>query len=282
MCIRDSYNSDQFIGDQFLVRYIVKRVDGNGDKRDVLMGNKKRLPKAVNTFLIQKKIENLPSGNYELVIEICTKKNEILLTKKAQFQRSNPTVVDDAIASLGKKEAFVDQLTQEELNYALRAIAPIIEDKGVERLNFVIKSNDIKIQKTNLYGFWVNQNNVLPEEAYRQYMEVARAVDEKFKSSYGHGFESDRGFIFMKYGKPDDVITVIDEPSAPPYEIWSYNDFPKTNQTNVKFIFYNPSLASGNFRTLHSTARGELYNDCLLYTSPSPRDATLSRMPSSA
>ena len=24
------------------------------------------------------------------------------------------------------------------------------------------------------------------------------------------------------------------------------------------------------------------YNDCLLYTSPSPRDATLSRMPSSA
>ena len=26
----------------------------------------------------------------------------------------------------------------------------------------------------------------------------------------------------------------------------------------------------------------DLYNDCLLYTSPSPRDATLSRMPSSA
>ena len=27
---------------------------------------------------------------------------------------------------------------------------------------------------------------------------------------------------------------------------------------------------------------GEEYTDCLLYTSPSPRDATLSRMPSSA
>ena len=26
----------------------------------------------------------------------------------------------------------------------------------------------------------------------------------------------------------------------------------------------------------------DYYNDCLLYTSPSPRDATLSRMPSSA
>ena len=29
-------------------------------------------------------------------------------------------------------------------------------------------------------------------------------------------------------------------------------------------------------------ARSEEYKDCLLYTSPSPRDATLSRMPSSA
>ena len=29
-------------------------------------------------------------------------------------------------------------------------------------------------------------------------------------------------------------------------------------------------------------ARGQMNNCCLLYTSPSPRDATLSRMPSSA
>ena len=33
----------------------------------------------------------------------------------------------------------------------------------------------------------------------------------------------------------------------------------------------------GNIRALY-----EEYGDCLLYTSPSPRDATLSRMPSSA
>ena len=31
-----------------------------------------------------------------------------------------------------------------------------------------------------------------------------------------------------------------------------------------------------------SASRPETFSDCLLYTSPSPRDATLSRMPSSA
>ena len=37
---------------------------------------------------------------------------------------------------------------------------------------------------------------------------------------------------------------------------------------------------SGNVEDAKELA--QLYSDCLLYTSPSPRDATLSRMPSSA
>ena len=50
------------------------------------------------------------------------------------------------------------------------------------------------------------------------------------------------------------------EPSAPPYEIWFYNQFPMTGQNNVKFLFYNPSLVSNGHVLLHSTARGERNN----------------------
>ena len=62
-------------------------------------------------------------------------------------------------------------------------------------------------------------------------MEVAKAVDRLYKSGFGYGFETDRGNIFMKYGKPNDIVTVENDPSAPPYEMWVYNDFPKTKQT---------------------------------------------------
>ena len=51
-----------------------------------------------------------------------------------------------------------------------------------------------------------------------------------------------------------------DEPSAPPYEIWIYNFLVETNQTGVKFLFYNEELAPNEFRLLHSTCRGELQN----------------------
>lgn len=90
-------------------------------------------------------------------------------------------------------------------------------------------------------------------------MEVAKAVDKMYDGGFGYGFESDRGFIYMKYGRPDDMVMVDNDPSAPPYEIWIYNDFPKTKQTNVKFLFYEPNLGT-DYELLHSNARGEINN----------------------
>ena len=83
---------------------------------------------------------------------------------------------------------------------------------------------------------------------------------KKFNSGFRHGFETDRGYYYLKYGQPDDIELRDTEPSAPPYEVWVYYEFPTTNQNNVKFVFYNPSLAPGDFELLHSTAIGERNN----------------------
>ena len=64
----------------------------------------------------------------------------------------------------------------------------------------------------------------------------------------------------MRYGNPSEIIPVDQDNGAFPYEIWLYNKIVKTNQVNVKFLFYNPDLAGGDFRLLHSTARGERNN----------------------
>lgn len=98
------------------------------------------------------------------------------------------------------------------------------------------------------------------QEAFQQYMQVAHVVDMNYRSGFGYGFETDRGHIFLKYGRPDDIIEVEDEPTAPPYEIWFYNSFPATHQANVRFLFYNPSLTKNGYQLLHSTAIGEVKN----------------------
>ena len=89
---------------------------------------------------------------------------------------------------------------------------------------------------------------------------MARAVDQTFRSGFRKGIETDRGYIYLKYGQPNDVIKEYNEPDAFPYEIWSYNGLKVKGQTNVKFLFYNPSKASQDFLLLHSTCYGETQN----------------------
>ena len=158
------------------------------------------------------------------------------------------------------EESFVQNIAPGQLRYDLKAIAPIVAMADVEVLNYVIENGSEKSKRFFLYRFWSEQNAQSTETAYQAYMEVARAVDNMYGSGFGYGFETDRGFIYMKYGRPDDIVSVEDEPSAPPYEIWFYNTFPATHQQNVRFIFYNPSLANNDYQLLHSTAIGELNN----------------------
>ena len=55
------------------------------------------------------------------------------------------------------------------------------------------------------------------------------------------------------------------------------------DQSVAKYVLENNDLGSFSGKINEGEGVGEIqYSSCLLYTSPSPRDATLSRMPSSA
>ena len=54
------------------------------------------------------------------------------------------------------------------------------------------------------------------------------------------------------------------------------------NEKPLGEVFPLPALQSVILEPMNLTSMGNKFNICLLYTSPSPRDATLSRMPSSA
>lgn len=257
----EAYGTDQFIGEDFALHYRVELIYTNGRKRTLLQRTVRRKPTTILPVLMQADIKELPSGNYRLVVEIQNKEKTVLASNSVLFQRSNPNtsqvIIRDPVELEGK---FVEKIDSQEVYYALKAMIPILDNNQRPYVNSLIRKGSSSQQKQYLYSYWLGQNETNPKAVYDAYMEVARAVDTKFHSGLGEGFESDRGYTFLKYGRPDDITTVEDEPSAPPYEIWSYNQFPTTGQQNVKFLFYNPSLAVGQFQLLHSTARGELFN----------------------
>ena len=207
-------------------------------------------------------IAEMISGNYELKIEVVNPSREVILSKTEFFQRSNPAYDRELLkdSEIDLNETFVGNLTIDELRYHLKALAPRLPQNEISLLNLLLKENNTQGQKFFLFNYWNTFNPIRPEDSFEQYKQIAKAVDVKFYSTVGRGFETDRGYIFLKYGKPKDVISVENEPSAPPYEIWFYDKLDITGETNMKFLFYNPSLGGNDYQLLHSTSRYEKQN----------------------
>jgi GWxTD domain-containing protein len=266
------YMADQIEGQPYL-QYTIR--PASGDIPVPIVTYKKLKKEAIQPNVFQLDITSLISGPYILETKLFDgNKNEKAVTQ-IYFSRLNPA--GDSIyietAPTVLESSFVTRIPADSLDYNLRALAPVVTSSEVDVMNVLLKKGNDKAKRFFLHRYYTQQAGKHAGTAHQSYMRIAKVVDETFRSGFGYGFETDRGHIFLKYGLPDDVIEEESEPSAPPYEIWTYHDFPATHQSNVRFLFYNPSLSHNAFRLLHSTAIGEVRNDrweVELY-----RDATL-------
>lgn len=268
-------NNSIIAGDELFIKYYLENPEMHGIERYSRTGYKKLTADSLNRILIDFPVSEMVSGNYVLRLELNDKLKNLICEQSTALSIFNPFQDYRMQFENGGdfESSFFQFFTTEELDYSLKAIYPRVGNNMTEILNYIIRSDQTEPKKYFLYSFW---SRVAPENMemhYNAYMEVAKAVDNSYFTNVFHGFETDRGRIFLKYGKPDDLVFEEDEPTAPPYEIWIYNYVPETQQTNVKFLFYNPTLATNDFVLLHSNCRGErnnprweldLYSDAVL------------------
>ena len=255
------YKSKKSINDaDYLVRYFIEADKGGGNKTLMSSGSQRKKPTDIDALLVQMDISKFESGNYTLTVELRNVANELLASRVVYFQRSNPFLPfnESDLTEESLAQQFTKDLDEKQLKYSLAALAPIMVGDDAQMLNNVNRDKDLNNKRFFIFRHFARQDPNNPEAAYRKYMNLAASVHEQFKSGFRYGFETDRGRTFLRFGPPDDLVHVEDEPGASPYEIWVYYSFPKTSQSNVKFLFYNPSLAGEDYIYLHSTARGEL------------------------
>ncbi|MBL7815445.1 MAG: GWxTD domain-containing protein [Saprospiraceae bacterium] len=256
------YNADKGIGEDYVLSYAIQKLFATPNDKPLLIAHKRKKAESFAVNLLQLDISKLESGNYRLVVSIRNRANELLSEKEILFQRSNPNLAPDevVITDDALNSEFVAQLEEKDLRFTLKSILMKVPEEDVTIVNEMLKTKDLKAQRRYIFKYFSKVNPNLPEQAHDEYMLVAKAVDRMYNNGFGYGFDTDRGRIFLKYGRPDDMITVENEATAPPYEIWIYNRIEKTQQTNVKFLFYNPNLMANGYRLLHSLCRGELNN----------------------
>ncbi len=253
---------NELSGTTHFIRYAI--IDGysNGAGNVSIQKFKKLSDKENEPLLLQLPVNKLPSGKYHVLLEVFDKNKVTLSTKKVDFIRANPDYDIEYWKSYNKNEnySFVSDLSEDELKYAMRAISAIVYEPKKSLMNFMIKEAPIRSQRKFLLDFWKENAPRSPELSYQKYMIVAKAIDIEFNNNVGYGFETDRGYMFLRYGKPNNILSIDTEPDSYPYEIWYYNFLKETNQTNVRFIFYNKSLVHNDYDILHSTCIGERQN----------------------
>ena len=218
--------------------------------------------KELQAHLLKLDISDLISGNYHFAVKVFNPKKELIVSKVSNFVRSNTSADIRQLSMRSDKfeKSFSNYIAKDSLDYYLMAMAPIVYEPRKSLLDQLIGDNNELAKRRLIHDYWRERSGDGAEGASIAYMKIARAVDKRFFNGTSFGFDTDLGYIFLRYGKPDDALTVDDELSAVPYQIWRYEKILATGENNVKFLFYAPTLSHRDFRLLHSTCRVELQN----------------------
>jgi len=256
------YNTEKIMGtdQKFLLTYYIESFENNR-KLDEFTRVRKEIARPINILLSEFNISNLPTGNYNLGVEIRNQRNELVASNQFFFQRSNPKASMNVseIAGINTANTFVDPIrNRDTLVEYVNSVYPITTATEKNFIQGIIKTADVTTLQQFFFSFWSKRNPANPESAWREYQKELFKVDALFKTSISRGYQTDRGRVYLQYGPPNTRVEEKDDPATYPYEIWHY--YTLRNQTNRKFVFFARDRSTNDYVLIHSDAIGEVQN----------------------
>jgi GWxTD domain-containing protein len=227
----------------------------------------------------QLSVTTLSSGNYMLFVNAEDEEHNKLAEQSVFFQLVNPTpeavkrtdtsTINSAGTFLDLNKTFVAKYDKSQVRAILKMLLPVAEPGERSSIADFLHKPDDMYSRYFIYNFFLSRNKLHPEIAWKEFADKVKEVNRLFGSSMLPGYESERGKLYLKYGKPDDRIVVENERGALPYEIWEYNNLQRA--TNALLLFYRAGMMTNDYRLLHSTVPGELKTNnwkSVLYLNP--------------
>ena len=270
----ETYNADSVLGKNktFVYKYYIENNE-NYKALDDFSAFRKATAAPVNPLLAQFDITRLPTGNYNLVIELRDEKNIIQVQEKYFFQRRNrnmePVVEQTPLYSsaLTIDQYFKRIKSPDTLKIFVECLWPISDMKERDRqINQSLKK-DTAMMRNYLIDYWTKRagDSVSPMKIWMAYLQNVNEAEVMFKCGKQKGYYSDRGRVYLQYGKPNQRTVMPNEANTFPYEIWQYyRIYDNTNGqffTNKRFVFVNKNIADDCHRLEHSDMRGEVNNE---------------------
>ncbi len=260
--------------------YISRREDGGMipflQKRDT-MPAATVLP-VIGTF----DLSSLPSGNYFLNLRLIDRGGREVAAQNFFFQllNKNPVSREDTakktedttdspgVVFLDMSKTFVAKYNLAQVKAILEMLLPVADVWNRKAIENFLRRPDEMYMRYFIYNYFQKIDKDDPERAWKAFSERVKEVNRLYGTGSTPGYKTDRGQVYLKYGKPDDRVIVRNEQGALPYEIWHYYSVSQQSMEGL-FLFYQPGSSVQDYRLLHSTVIGELRNTnwrLLLYT----------------
>ena len=268
------YNLSQQLaeGEPYLLKYYIENSD-NGEPLNEYASVSKKNASKIQPVLAAFNIKDLPTGNYNLVIEAVDRNNEILLRKKEFFFRRNNEAQPLAIGNtedLNVSGTFVERIDNFDSIYTyVQYLFPISSEAEQNYQKSLLDSRDKGLMQKYFYAFWQRINPDNPAEEWKKYHREVKIANKLYGTRIQKGFMTARGLVYLKYGPPDMLEDRKFEPTMPPYQIWQYNQVTSKfaiQQTNRFFVFAEYEVSTNDYELVHSTAFGELFDSRWKYT----------------
>jgi GWxTD domain-containing protein len=205
-------------------------------------------------------LDSLPTGKYIISVSISDSVKNLFLSSTKDFIVYNSNIVENLTGNPEmdylKSEYGVmkEELLDDEFN---KCIYIRKDEEG----NQYEKLKTVEEKRKFMYNFWKNRENPYSStknEFKIQYFTKIKESNILFKEPFREGWKTDRGRIYITYGKPDDVEKYPFEAETKSYEIWKYNSIDGGSECAFIESQFN---GSGIFILVHSTIRKELRDD---------------------
>ncbi len=223
------------------------------------------------------RIHTLPSGNYYVNVALENNAHKTIAHNSLFFQRMNVHPAEEDTAKSNAKsdtsleevnvldlnKTFLAKFTLPEIKAILKMLLPLSDPMETQTINNFLQKPDDLYMRYYIYNYFQNINKKDPGRAWREYSEKVIEANKLYKGRGLRGYETDRGFIYLRYGAPTDVITVENETGALPYEVWRYTTLTETNHKEIVdavFLFYKSNGMLDDFKLLHTNVEGERQN----------------------
>lgn len=254
------YNSKNVLGanEQFLLTYSISNQTTGKDLEGVFAYQRLNTNEVV-PVIAYLPIDNVPSGDFNLTVNVIDKNNDTVSTDQMFFQRRSDKKEDQlSIKDVQIDELWMKSIPKDSVPYFLGAIMPISPRFEYENIRKLLKDQDTTMMEKYFYAFWLKTEPVNPGAALYKYKQQVYKAEKLFGTQIKSAWETDRGRTWLKYGAPDQFIDRPNEPSAYPYQIWHY--YRIGQRSNIRYVFYNPDLITNDYPMLHSDMQGELQN----------------------